>query len=251
MRDSSRPLVKFYKIKSNNEWIILRYESWIDGTKGRITLEHTEDMKRFYTPGLKDSAMETEPSIEHGIPYEECIYNKSDQQASLDMLPDDKKKQRHFGLRANAIASTNMTCTSTYTEQHSAGASACTAVAEADASADLIDGIIGVQAHASAAKAAASASASLLGADAGAYAHAAKAECGIKNTPLHLSLSAFGVEAQAGVSPQYIGASVGAYIAETRIGPFGVRAGVKFGAAIEKGIPIVDTGLVTTPCSIM
>ena len=251
MRDNSRPLVKFYKIKSNNEWIILRYESFIDGTKGRITLEHTDNIKRFCTNRLKDSAMETDPSVVQGIHYEECIYNKSDQQGSADMLPDDKEVQKHLGLRANTVASTNMTYTSTYTEPHSAGASACTVVAEADASADLIDGIIGVEAHASTAKAAASASASLLGTDAGAYAHAAKAECGIKNTPLHLSVSAFGVDAQAGVSRQYIGASVGAYIAETRIGPFGIRAGVKFGAAIEKGVPIVDTGLVTTPCSIM
>lgn len=251
MRDNSKPLVKFYKIKSNNEWIILRHENFIDGTKGRITLEHTNVSKSFYSNGLKDSAMETDPSVVYGSPYQECVYNKSDQQASVDMLPDDKEEQKHFGLRANAIASANVICTSTYTEQNSAGASACTVVAEGDASADLIDGIIGVQVHASAAKAAASASAGLLDADAGAFAHATKAECGIKNTPLHLSVSALGVEAQAGVSPQYIGASVGAYLAETRIGPFGVRAGLKFGAAIEKGVPIVDTGLITTPCSIM
>ena len=59
------------------------------------------------------------------------------------------------------------------------------------------------------------------------------------------------VEAEAGVSWKYAGASVGAYAGEVSAGPFAARAGVKFGAEIKNGVPQVDLGPVTVPCSIM
>ena len=53
------------------------------------------------------------------------------------------------------------------------------------------------------------------------------------------------------MSWKYTGASAGAHFGEAKAGPFGVRAGVKFGAGIRNGIPEVDLGPVTAPCSVM
>lgn len=85
----------------------------------------------------------------------------------------------------------------------------------------------------------------------GAEACLAKAEAGIADTPLQAHAKGPGAEAEAGISKEYIGASAGAYVGEAKAGPFGVRAGVKFGAGIRNGIPEVDLGPVTTPCSVM
>ena len=58
-------------------------------------------------------------------------------------------------------------------------------------------------------------------------------------------------EANVGISSDYIGASAGASLAEVKAGPFEVRAGLKFGAAIESGVPKVDLGPVSAPCACM
>ena len=80
----------------------------------------------------------------------------------------------------------------------------------------------------------------------------AKVQAEITNVPF-AQVSASGPEATAetGVSWKYTGGSVGAYAGEAKAGPFAVRAGVKFGAGIRNGVPEVDLGPVTVPCSIM
>ena len=78
-----------------------------------------------------------------------------------------------------------------------------------------------------------------------------KAGVGITNTPLQASVSVAEAGGEAGVGWQYTGANIGASAAEARAGPFAARAGVKFGGGIRNGIPEVDLGPVTTPCSIM
>ena len=120
--------------------------------------------------------------------------------------------------------------------------------AEASASAALVGG---VGANAEAASAQASANVSPLGAHAGADAKVAGASAGLLHTPLQASVSVAKANAEAGVGWEYTGASAGASLAEARAGPFGVRAGVKFGAGIRNGIPEVDMGPVTVPCCVM
>lgn len=58
-------------------------------------------------------------------------------------------------------------------------------------------------------------------------------------------------EAEVGFSGHYTGGNVGASLGEARAGPFAARAGVKFGAGVRNGVPEVDLGPVTVPCSIM
>ena len=53
------------------------------------------------------------------------------------------------------------------------------------------------------------------------------------------------------MSWDYTGAAVAASLGEARAGPFAARAGVKFGAGVRNGVPEVDLGPVTVPCSIM
>ena len=60
-----------------------------------------------------------------------------------------------------------------------------------------------------------------------------------------------GAGAAVGASLPYTGVSVGAHAGEAMAGPIGVRAGVKFGVGLHNGIPAVDLGPVTAPCSIM
>ena len=57
--------------------------------------------------------------------------------------------------------------------------------------------------------------------------------------------------AETGVSWDYTGAAVAASFGEARAGPFAARAGVKFGAGVRNGVPEMDLGPVTVPCSIM
>lgn len=56
---------------------------------------------------------------------------------------------------------------------------------------------------------------------------------------------------EIGTSSEYTGASVGAHAGEARVGPFAARAGVKVGAGVRDGVPEVDLGPVTVPCSVM
>ena len=80
---------------------------------------------------------------------------------------------------------------------------------------------------------------------------AGKAAVGLTNTPLQAHVSVAEASGEAGVGWQYTGANIGASLAEAKAGPFAVRAGAKFGAGIRNGVPEVDLGPVTTPCSVM
>ncbi|KAL2082186.1 hypothetical protein ACEWY4_022004 [Coilia grayii] len=126
-------------------------------------------------------------------------------------------------------------------------------VVEVRAHASVVEDVLGAEAAASALKASAEAAAGLgvLGVAAGAEAGVVKAEVGIYNTPLYAHAKAFGAEAEAGLSWKYTGFTVGAHLGEAKAGPFAVRAGVKFGAGIRHGVPEVDVGLITIPCSVM
>ncbi|XP_076127823.1 uncharacterized protein LOC143109100 [Alosa pseudoharengus] len=134
-----------------------------------------------------------------------------------------------------------------------AKASAKANVAEAAASAALVEGLIEAKASAVALEAKAHASAGLenLGVLAGAEVSVAKVEAGISHTPLQAHAKGPGAEAEAGASWTYAGVSAGAHAGEVRAGPFAVRAGVKFGGGIRNGVPEVDLGPVTVPCSVM
>eukprot|EP00092_Neocalanus_flemingeri_P006687 GFUD01007222.1.p1 GENE.GFUD01007222.1~~GFUD01007222.1.p1 ORF type:complete len:129 (+),score=18.84 GFUD01007222.1:105-491(+) len=79
----------------------------------------------------------------------------------------------------------------------------------------------------------------------------AKVAAGIDHTPLQAHAQGPAASAETGVSWDYTGACVGASLGEVRAGPFAVRAGLKFGAGIRNGVPEVDSGPVTAPCSIM
>ena len=167
-------------------------------------------------------------------------------------LSGKQKEKPHFGPRVNESASITLASAEAFKiSKYGVGAASGASVAEAGASADFVNGVIGVEANASAAKASAGASASVMGLEAKANAHVAKLQCGVKNTPLQVSVGAIEAGAHAGASVRYVGASLGVYLAETKVDPFAVRAGVKFGAAIENGIPVIDVGPVTTPCCII
>lgn len=132
-------------------------------------------------------------------------------------------------------------------------ASAKANVAEAYATAAIVEDIIEANARAVAVEAAAYAGVGLadLGAKAEVAVTVAKVEAGISNTPLQASAEGPGANAEAGVSFNYAGASAGAHVGEARAGPFAVRAGVRIGAGIRYGVPEVDVGPLTVPCSIM
>ena len=167
-------------------------------------------------------------------------------------LSGKQKEEPNFEARVNESASTTLASAEAFKiSKYGVGAASGASVAEAGASADFVNGVIGVEANASAAKASAGASTSVMGLEAKANAHVAKLQCGVKNTPLQVSVGAIDAGAHAGASVRYVGASLGVYLAETKVSPFAVRAGVKFGAAIENGIPVIDVGPVTTPCCII
>ena len=74
---------------------------------------------------------------------------------------------------------------------------------------------------------------------------------GIKHTPLQVSAEGLGTGAKAGIAVDYVGAEVGAHLGEVSAAGFGIRAGVKFGGAVENNIPVVHLGFVSVPCTIM
>ena len=73
----------------------------------------------------------------------------------------------------------------------------------------------------------------------------ARVEVGIPHTPLQVRAQDPAAGAEAGVSRDFTGVGVGASLAEARGGPFAAKAGVR------SGVPEVDLGTVTAPCSIM
>jgi len=124
-------------------------------------------------------------------------------------------------------------------------------------------GIVGIEfgagAHAEAGAACAQAKAKDYGASASAHATVARAganaSTGIgavdKNLKVSASLPSAGGRAEANLKTLTAQAAVGAHLAEAEAGPFAVRVGVKFGGGVQGGVPYVDMGPVTTPCSIM
>ena len=189
----------------------------------------------------------------HGVIGVKANVSKAKASAGASGTLSGKQKEKpNFEPRVNESASTTLASAEAFKiSKYGVGAASGASVAEAGASADFVNGVIGVEANASAAKASAGASASVMGLEAKANAHVAKLQCGVKNTPLQVSVGAIEAGAHAGASVRYVGASLGVYLAETKVGPFAVRAGVKFGAAIENGIPVIDVGPVTTPCCII
>ena len=189
----------------------------------------------------------------HGVIGVKANVSKAKASAGASGTLSGKQKEKpNFEPRVNESASTTLASAEAFKiSKYGVGAASGASVAEAGASADFVNGVIGVEANASAAKASAGASASVMGLEAKANAHVAKLQCGVKNTPLQVSVGAIEAGAHAGASVRYVGASLGVYLAETKVDPFAVRAGVKFGAAIENGIPVIDVGPVTTPCCII
>ena len=168
----------------------------------------------------------------------------------VDEIPGLKLKV----LAVDAGASTGSRTAAASACPVGANAMACASGAEANASAALIEGVVEAQARAVAGEAQASAGVGLscLGAFAGASVSGAKAEVGVSNVPFaQAGVSVIGAGAETGISWKYSGASAGAHLAEARAGPLAVRAGVKFGAGIRNGVPEMDLGPVTVPCSIM
>jgi hypothetical protein len=131
------------------------------------------------------------------------------------------------------------------------GIDAIAVLAESTLSAVLVEGIIEASLSASVAKASAGASGDLLGASVCAEAHLARASAEMRFTPasaLQAHVSALGAGAKVGLDATYIGANVNCHLAEAAAGPFAVRAGLQFGAAVEHGIPVLDMGPFSAPC---
>lgn len=123
----------------------------------------------------------------------------------------------------------------------------------ANAKAALVEGIVEASAEAYVGKAAAEAGVGIehLGAYAVAEAVTARAGAGIAHTPLQAHAQGPAAGAETGASWDYAGGNVAASLGEARAGPFAVRAGVKFGAGIRNGVPELDLGPVSVPCSVM
>ena len=123
----------------------------------------------------------------------------------------------------------------------------------ANAKAALVEGIVEANAEAYVGKAAAEAGFGIehLGAYAAAEAVTARAGAGIAHTPLQAHAQGPAAGAETGVSWDYAGGNVSASLGEARAGPFAVRAGVKFGAGIRNGVPELDLGPISVPCSVM
>ena len=123
----------------------------------------------------------------------------------------------------------------------------------ANAKAALVEGIVEANAEAYVGKAAAEAGVGIehLGAYAAAEAVTARAGAGIAHTPLQAHAQGPAAGAETGASWDYAGGNVSASLGEARAGPFAVRAGVKFGAGIRNGVPELDVGPVSVPCSVM
>lgn len=123
----------------------------------------------------------------------------------------------------------------------------------ANAKAALVEGIVEASAEAYVGKAAAEAGFGIehLGAYAAAEAVTARAGVGVAHTPLQAHAQGPAAGAETGASWDYSGGNVSASLGEARAGPFAVRAGVKFGAGIRNGVPELDLGPVSVPCSVM
>ena len=123
----------------------------------------------------------------------------------------------------------------------------------AGAKAALVEGIIEAGAEAYVGKAAAEAGVGIehLGAYAAAEAVVARAGAGIAHTPLQAHAQGPAAGAETGASWDYTGGNVSASLGEAKAGPFAVRAGVKFGAGIRNGVPELDPGPISAPCSVM
>ena len=123
----------------------------------------------------------------------------------------------------------------------------------AGAKAALVEGIVEANAEAYVGKAAAEAGVGIehLGAYAAAEAVTVRAGAGIAHTPLQAHAQGPAAGAETGVSWDYAGGNVSASLGEARAGPFAVRAGVKFGAGIRNGVPELDVGPISVPCSVM
>jgi len=82
----------------------------------------------------------------------------------------------------------------------------------------------------------------------------ARAGTGVKFVDKNLQASASGPTAggkgEASMETLTLSAAAGAHAGEVSAGPFAVRAGVKIGAGIEGGIPVLHLGPASTPCSI-
>lgn len=182
---------------------------------------------------------------------------KTGREANAEKVRCETYVAEEAGLRflsadAEAKAGHASSGTSVTPIQAEANAKACGA--EAGASAALIDDVIeaGARAVAGEAKARAGAGLKDLGAHAEASAMLAHVEAGLTHVPFaQVSASGPGAKAETGVSWKYTGASVGAHAGEARAGPFAARAGVKFGVGMRNGVPEVDLGPVTAPCSVM
>ena len=85
-----------------------------------------------------------------------------------------------------------------------------------------------------------------MGVKATAEATIGRAQVCLNGTPLTASFSGPTIEAGAGLHASHIGAHIGSHLGEAQVGPFAVRAGFKFGAGIENGIPVVHSGPVST-----
>ena len=135
--------------------------------------------------------------------------------------------------------------------QAKASAGACGPNAEASAA--LVEGLIEANSEAFVGKAHATAGFGIekLGAHAEAEVVTARVAIGIAHTPLKAHAQGPAAGAETGISWDYTGASAGASLGEARAGPFAARAGFKIGAGIRNGVPEVDIGMVTVPCSII
>ena len=156
-------------------------------------------------------------------------------------------------MNAKALAGVAQTNSRAFANPTQATATAGACGPNAKASAALVEGVIEASANAVLGKAEATAGVGLehLGAYAKAEAVTARVEAGVKHTPLKVHAQGPATAAETGFSWDYAGANVGASLGEARAGPFAARAGVKFGAGVRNGVPEVDLGPVSVPCSIM
>ena len=79
-----------------------------------------------------------------------------------------------------------------------------------------------------------------------------KVEASLTNIPLaHVCAEGPCAEAESGLSWNYTGVNAGAHVGEATVGPLAIRAGVKVGMGVRNGIPELDIGPVTIPCSLL
>jgi len=133
-----------------------------------------------------------------------------------------------------------------------ADASANVAKAEAGTN-GVVGDLLSTSAGATFMEAHAGAQVNAFGAEAKAHACVGEAHIGIRGTPLQAHAKGPGADAQAvaRLDTLTLHASAGAYVGEVAAGPFEARLGVKVGIGFKNGMPVVDLGPVSGPCSIM